>query len=138
HQYTVNKGFEMQRLFELVLFSYLTGNADMHLKNFSLIENNLGEYELSPAYDLLSTALVIPDDKEESALTINGKKSKLNLNDFNKLAESLKINEKSLKAIYSRFDKILPKWTSFIEQSFLSKEMQDKYIDLLRSKHEKL
>ncbi len=138
HQYTVNKGFEMQRLFELVLFSYLTGNADMHLKNFSLIENNLGEYELSPAYDLLSTALVIPDDKEESALTINGKKSKLNLNDFNKLAESLKINEKSLKAIYSRFDKILPKWTSFIEQSFLSKEMRDKYIDLLRSKHEKL
>lgn len=138
HQFTANKGFEAQRLFELVLFSYLTGNTDMHLKNFSLIENNLGEYELSPAYDLLSTALVIADDNEESALTINGNKSKLNLNDFNKLAESLKINEKSLKAIYIRFDKVLPKWIALIQQSFLSEEMQDNYIDLLNYKHKKL
>jgi len=138
YQFTANKGFEVQRLFELVLFSYLTGNADMHLKNFSLIENNLGEYEFSPAYDLLSTALVILDDKEESALTINGKKNKLSLNDFNKLAESLKINEKSLKSIYSRFDKVLPQWTTCIRQSFLSKKMQDNYIDLLNIKHKKL
>lgn len=138
HQFTSNKGFEAQRLFELVLFSYLTGNADMHLKNYSLIENNLGEYELSPAYDLLSTALVIPDDKEESALTINGKKSKLKLNDFNVLAASLKINEKSLHSIYSRFDKILPIWTAFIQQSFLSKKMQKNYIKLLKEKHTRL
>lgn len=138
YQFTANKGFEVQRLFELVLFSYLTGNADMHLKNFSLIENNLGEYEFSPAYDLLSTALVIADDNEESALTINGKKNRLSLNDFNKLAESLKINEKSLKSIYNRFDKILPKWIVFIQQSFLSKEMQNNYIDLIHSKHKKL
>jgi serine/threonine-protein kinase HipA len=138
YQYTANKGFEAQRLFELVLFSYLTGNADMHLKNFSLIENNLGEHELSPAYDLLSTALVILDDKEESALTINGKKSKLKLNDFNLLADSLKINEKSLQSIYSRFYKVLPKWIALIQQSFLSKEIQENYIELLNSNHKKL
>jgi len=138
YQFTTNKGFEAQRLFELALFSYLTGNADMHLKNFSLIENALGEYELSPAYDLLSTALVIPDDKEESALTINGKKSKLKLNDFNVLAESLKINEKSLQSIYSRFNKVLPKWISFIEQSFLSKEMQGNYMELLNTRYKRL
>ncbi|MDX9789423.1 MAG: HipA domain-containing protein [Candidatus Kapabacteria bacterium] len=138
YQFTANKGFEAQRLFELVLFSYLAGNADMHLKNFSLIENNLGEYELSPAYDLLNTALVIPDDTEESALTINGKKSKLRLSDFNLLAESLKINEKSLQSIYSRFNKVLPKWIAFIQQSFLSKEIQENYIELLNFKHKKL
>lgn len=138
YQYTANKGFEVQRLFELVLFSYLTGNADMHLKNFSLMENNLGEYEFSPAYDLLSTALVIPDDAEESALTINGKKSRLKLNDFDQLAESLKINEKSLQSIYKRFNKILPKWIVFIEQSFLSKEMQENYIHLITKRHKKL
>jgi serine/threonine-protein kinase HipA len=56
YSFTKNQGFEAQRLFELVIFCYLTGNADMHLKNFSLIENPLGEYELSPAYDLLNTA----------------------------------------------------------------------------------
>lgn len=138
YQFTANKGFEAQRLFELVLFCYLTGNADMHLKNFSLIENNLGEYEFSPAYDLLNTALVIPDDKEESALTINGKKSKLKRSDFDVLAASLKINEQSAKAIYERFEKVLPKWISFVRLSFLSKEIQRKYIELLQKKHKKL
>ena len=138
YQYTTNKGFESQRLFELVLFSYLTGNADMHLKNFSLIENKQGEYELSPAYDLLSTALVITDDKEESALTINGKKSRLKLNDFDVLAESLKINEKSLQHIYKRFNKILPNWLLCIKQSFLSKEMQNNYIQLITKRHKNI
>ncbi len=138
HQYTANKGFEAQRLFELVLFSYLTGNADMHLKNFSLIENNLGEYEFSPAYDLLNTTLVISDDNEESALTINGKKNRLKLNDFDVLAESLKINEKSVQAIYGRFHKVLPKWIVFIQQSFLTKEMQEGYINLITKRNKNL
>ncbi|GIZ10467.1 hypothetical protein FUMI01_31910 [Flavobacterium sp. UMI-01] len=138
HQHTTNKGFEAQRLFELVVFCYLTGNADMHLKNFSLIENNLGEYEFSLAYDLLSTALAIQDDKEESALTINGKKNNLKLTDFNALAESLKINEKALQAIYSRFNNVLPKWTTCIQQSFLSKNTRENYIKLLHDRHRKL
>lgn len=138
NQFTTNKGFEIQRLFELVLFSYLTGNTDMHLKNFSLIENNLGEYELSPAYDLLSTALVIHSDREESALTINGKKNRLQLKDFNALAESLKINEKSLQAIYKRFNKVLPKWVSFIQQSFLSKETQISYIEIITKRNKNI
>lgn len=138
HQFTTNKGFEAQRLFELALFSYLTGNADMHLKNFSLIENTLGEYELSPAYDLLSTALVISDDKEESALTINGKKNRLKRSDFDTLAASLKINEKSLQSIYERFNKVLSDWIAFTSQSFLSKKMQKNYMELLNAKHKKL
>jgi serine/threonine-protein kinase HipA len=136
--FTTNKGFEAQRLFELVLFCYLTGNADMHLKNFSLIENSLGEYEFSPAYDLLNTAIVMPEDKEESALTINGKKSKLNRNDFQVLATSLKINDKSLEAIYQRFEAVLPTWNSWIEQSFLSKEMKEEYLQLIQKRHSKL
>jgi serine/threonine-protein kinase HipA len=138
YQFTTNKGFEAQRLFELVLFSYLTGNADMHLKNFSLMENALGEYELSPAYDLLSTALVILDDKEESALTINGKNNRLKRSDFDALAKSLKINDKALQSIYNRFNDVLPEWIAFIKQSFLSKEMQSNYIELLNTKHKKL
>jgi serine/threonine-protein kinase HipA len=138
YAFTQNKGFEAQRLFELVLFCYLTGNADMHLKNFSLIENTYGEFEFSPAYDLLNTAIVIPEDKEESALTINGKKSRFNLKDFNALANSQRINEKSLQSIYRRFEDILPKWILWIGQSFLSPEMQKDYIDLIHKKHQKL
>jgi serine/threonine-protein kinase HipA len=138
YAFTQNKGFEAQRLFELVLFSYLTGNADMHLKNFSLIENSLGEYELSPAYDLLNTAIVIPEDKEESALTINGKKSKLNRKDFQVLATSLKISDKSLEAIYKRFEAILPTWLSWIDQSFLTLELKDDYKHLITKRSKKL
>jgi serine/threonine-protein kinase HipA len=138
HQITTNKGFEMLRLFELVLFCYLTGNTDMHLKNFALLENALGEFELSPAYDLLSTALVIPDDKEESALTINGKKSRLKKKDFDALAVSMNINTKVVESIYTKFEKALPNWIDFIKQSFLSKGMQKNYIELLQTKHQNL
>jgi serine/threonine-protein kinase HipA len=137
-KFTANKGFETLRLFELILFCYLTGNADMHLKNFALLENALCEFELSPANDLLSTALVIPDDKEESALTINGKKSRLNKNDFDALALSMEINTKVLDSIYTKFEKVLPKWIEFIKQSFLSKAMQKNYIELIQSKHQNL
>jgi serine/threonine-protein kinase HipA len=138
HQFTTNKGFEVLRLFELILFCYLTGNADMHLKNFALLENALGEFELSPAYDLVSTALVIADDKEESALTINGKKSRLKKKDFDALALSMDINTKVLGSIYTKFEKVLPKWIDFIKQSFLSKSMQKNYIELIQAKHQNL
>jgi serine/threonine-protein kinase HipA len=138
HQFTTNKGFEVLRLFELVLFCYLTGNADMHLKNFALIENAFGEFELSPAYDLVSTALVIADDQEETALTINGKKSRLKKKDFDALASNLEINTKVLNSIYAKFEKALPNWIDFIKQSFLSKAMQKNYIELLQTKHKNL
>lgn len=138
YTYTKNQGFEAQRLFELVLFCYLTGNTDMHLKNFSLIENAFGEFELSPAYDLLNTAIVMPEDKEESALTINGKKSKLNRNDFQVLANTLKINNKSLEAIYKRFEAVLPTWLTWINQSFLTKEFKNEYTDLITHRFKKL
>ena len=138
HQFTTNKGFEVLRLFELVLFCYLTGNADMHLKNFALIENAFGEFELSPAYDLVSTALVIADDQEETALTINGKKSRLKKKDFDALASNLEINTKVLNSIYAKFANALPNWIDFIKQSFLSKAMQKNYNELLQTKHKNL
>jgi len=132
-QFTTNKGYEQQRLFELILFCYLTGNTDMHLKNYALIENALGQYELSPAYDLLSTLLVLSDE-EESALTINGKKNRLKRTDFDSVAKSLQINEKTVAAIYQRFAKILPTWQQWIERSFLPAEMKKQYSDLIIAK----
>lgn len=137
-KFTSNRGLETLRLFELVLFCYLTGNADMHLKNFALLENTLGEFELSPAYDLISTALVITEDKEETALTINGKKSRLKKKDFDELATSMNINTKVLDSIYKNFEKAFPKWIDFIKHSFLSKTMQKNYIELIETKHQNL
>ncbi|MCH9029378.1 MAG: HipA domain-containing protein, partial [Bacteroidetes bacterium] len=92
-KYSDYSGNDALRLFELTLFCYLTGNADMHLKNFSLLRNEDDEIILAPAYDLLATKLLIPEDKEEIALPINGKKNNLRKSDFDKFAESLEIKK---------------------------------------------
>jgi serine/threonine-protein kinase HipA len=83
-------------------FLFLTGNADMHLKNFSLLTTRQNNIILSPAYDLLCTKLALPEDPEEMALTLNGKKRKLKRSDFDTLAKSLKIPDKALKNTYNR------------------------------------
>jgi len=138
-KFTLNNRFELQKLFELVLFSFLTGNTDMHLKNFSLIENVVfEEYEFSPAYDLMNTILINPEDKEEFALTINGKKNKLQRKDFDTLALNFKIPEKAINLIYQKFHKTLPFWVSFIKKSFLSEDLQEKYIKIIQEKYTKI
>jgi serine/threonine-protein kinase HipA len=101
-RHSVYPGLDVVDFFERTVFCFLTGNADMHLKNFSLIETSAG-MRLAPAYDLLSTALVIPEDSEETALTINGKKSKLTGKDFDALAASLEIPQAAVMNIYRKF-----------------------------------
>lgn len=124
-------GIDAIRLFELTLFSFITGNSDMHLKNFSLIRNEDDEIVLSPAYDLLSTKLLIPVDKEELALTLNGIKNKFRKKDFDYFAEQLGINETALSKIYERFVDSFPEMNKLISKSFLSKEKKEKYINLI-------
>jgi len=119
--------------FELLLFCYLTGNADMHLKNFSLYKNR-GEYTLTPAYDLLSTKLVIPKDEEELALTLNGKKRKLKRYDFNNLLKPIKAEDKVIENVYNKFRKVLPQWYDFIDSSFLPEEMKEEYKSLIQKR----
>ncbi|MDR1162200.1 MAG: HipA domain-containing protein [Tannerellaceae bacterium] len=117
--------------FELLLFCYLTGNADMHLKNFSLYKGT-GDYALAPAYDLLSTQLVIPEDNEELALTLNGKKRKLKRADFDNLLRIFKVDEKAIENVYVKFRRVLPRWYGFIDQSFLPGRMKEEYKQLIQ------
>ena len=95
-KYCTNTGLDAINYFELVLFSYLTGNNDMHLKNFSVLHTD-GDISLSPAYDLINVNLVNPADDEELALTLNGKKKKIKLDDFVLLAEGLNIPAAAVK-----------------------------------------
>jgi serine/threonine-protein kinase HipA len=81
-KYSTNPGLDLVNFCEIVLFSFLTGNADMHLKNFSLIYDSVNGPILAPAYDMLSTALVNPADDEDLALTLNGKKKRIKRKDF--------------------------------------------------------
>lgn len=119
--------------FEVLLFCYLTGNTDMHLKNFSLYKK-VGECVLAPAYDLLSTKLVIPQDNEELALTLNGKKSKLKKVDFDSLLKTMKVDDKAIENVYDKFRKVIPEWLLFIDSSFLPDEMKEQYKTLIQEK----
>ena len=119
--------------FEVLLFCYLIGNTDMHLKNFSLYKK-VGECVLAPAYDLLSTKLVIPQDNEELALTLNGKKSKLKKVDFDSLLKTMKVDDKAIENVYDKFRKVIPEWLLFIDSSFLPDEMKEQYKTLIQEK----
>ena len=131
--YASNTLLDLLRLFEVTVFSYLTGNNDMHLKNFSLIQNN-EKWNLSPAYDLLNVYLHIPEDTEEMALTINGKKRKLSKTDFIHLGKKFQLNEKQIENSFVRFVKAEDKLKNEIKRSFLSLEKQSKYLDLLENR----
>ncbi|MBX3006820.1 MAG: HipA domain-containing protein [Melioribacteraceae bacterium] len=126
-------GNDLINLFELVLFSFLTGNSDMHLKNYSLLRDEHDFVKLSPAYDLLSTKLLLPEDKEEFAIPINGKKSKIKRKDFDTLANSFHITEKTKASIYKKFTAIYEHWLEIVKRSFLSNPTQEKYIVLMEN-----
>ena len=131
-KYSSNPGLDVVNFFEQVLFSFLTGNADMHLKNFSLIRMPGIGNVLAPAYDLVSTALVNPADKEDLALTLNGKKKKITRNDFIAAFRTLNLDTKQQENIFRKMVNAKAGWIDFIGISFLSddfKELLSKIIE---------
>lgn len=125
---------DLVNFWEQVYFCWLTGNADMHLKNFSLYSPEPGRYMLTPAYDMLSTALAMPEDKEELALTLNGKKARISRRDFENAMITSGVDSKVADNILSKFARFLTKWEEAIRTSFLDSEMQERYLALIRSK----
>ena len=135
--YSANPLLDKLFLFEITLFSYLTGNNDMHLKNFSMIQNK-GKWTLAPSYDLLNVSIILPEDTEELALTLGGKKRKLTRKSFEIYGKDLGLNDKQIDGAFKRFFKNRSKAFRLIEQSFLSEEMQNKYIALLDKRYDAL
>jgi serine/threonine-protein kinase HipA len=137
-KYSVYPGLDVIDFFEQVLFSFLTGNADMHLKNFSLIyQPNVGPV-LSPAYDMVATALVNPADDEDLALTLNGKKKKIKRSDFVAAFDALKIDKKQQENIFRRMENAKEKWFDFIKSSFLSDEYKISFQNLIKHRFSRL
>ncbi len=134
NEYSDNTLLDKLYFLELAIFSFLTGNNDMHLKNFSMI--NTGEqWTLAPAYDLLNVAIVNPDDTEELALTLDGKKKKLKWEHFERLGLQLDLNEKQIKGIAKRFKNNKSIAMEWINNSFLSDEFKVKYKVLLEERY---
>lgn len=132
-----NTLLDLLSFFELSLFSFLTGNNDMHLKNFSMIKTRSG-WTLSPAYDLLNVRIANPEDKEELALTLGGKKKKLNRVYFERFGEGLGLTPKQIQGVFKRFEKNKEKAITWIDQSFLSNIMKEAYLDILNERYSKI
>jgi len=126
---------EKAKLFKRVLFSFLIGNEDMHLKNYSIIIRS-GKVELSPAYDLLNSSIVLKGDVEEIALSLKGKKSNLTrdvlVNYYGK--ERCNLTDPVIERTLETIQSALPSWFELIGISFLSTEMKDKYVKLLQKR----
>jgi len=132
-RYSAVSGFDLVSFAELTLFSWLTGNSDMHLKNFSLVEST-GGFRLAPAYDLLNVRLAMPSDKEELALPHNGKKARLRKGDFEKAFRGFGIPDKVVQSIFVKMAAALPRWLDFLPHSFLPTQARKEYASLLQSR----
>ena len=133
-KYSANPILDVTIFFEQVLFSFLTGNADMHLKNFSLIDNSEMGYILSLAYDMVASTLVVVGDTEELALTLNGKKKKIKKEDFVEAMARFHVDNKAIENIFNKFKMSIDDWHKFIDISFLPDDMKSQFHDLIKER----
>lgn len=136
-EFSADTLMDQLKYFELTLFCFLTGNNDMHLKNFSMIEKD-GKWSLSPAYDLLNVNLANPKDKEELALSMEGKKRKFTRLHFERFGAHLGLNNKQIQGVFNRFEKNKSIAKSLIDLSFLSEDSREKYWKIMENQFKSL
>ena len=132
-RYSVQKGLDLSELFLRLVVSFVTGNSDMHLKNFSLIETKpeSGAYILSAAYALLPVNIVLPEDQEEFALTMNEKKTNLHRNDFLRFSRTIGLPENSVEKMLDFICSLQSDFLSICDDSYLPEEMKKSVKDLI-------
>lgn len=137
-KYSVTPGLDMSELFLRVVGSFIMGNSDMHLKNFSLKETEPGnrKFQLSKADDILPVNIIMPEDKEQLALTINGKKRNIHKKEFRTLAESCEIPANAAKHMIERVCFRKDKLIKQVEEAYLSEEQKEKVKELISERIE--
>lgn len=134
-KYSSAPGTDLITFFDISVFSFVIGNSDLHLKNFSMIKNEDNQYRLSPAYDLISSNLVMGKyDLEQMALHLNGKKNEIRKKDFIALATNLKIASTITEKIFSKYGALLNQFEELIQISFLNDELKEQYIQLIKQR----
>jgi len=135
-KYSCRSGLDLSEFFLRLVFCHVIGNSDMHLKNFSLIESAPGkrEYILAPAYDLLPVNIVMPKDKDFSALTLNGKKRNMKKNNFLSLAENIGLNEKAARNSIMTVINKKRDYELLVKDSYVSDEFKEKLIQLMNER----
>lgn len=127
-KYSSRIGIDITEFYIRLVFCFIVGNSDMHLKNFSLIETTEGsqEYVLSPAYDLLPVNANLPEDKEQFALTMNGKKMHILKGDFLKFASTCDIPRKTAIKLIQNLVSYTPKWLKMCDDSILPDDLKER------------
>lgn len=136
-KYSSNPGDDVLKFFELLIFSFLVGNSDMHLKNFSLITSPDGDVSMSPAYDLLATQLLLPDT-EELALSMGGKKTNIKSETFFNLGKNLLIPNKVIENFIKKQAQSKNILEAEIEKSILSDQKKEEFIKLIKQRSTRL
>ena len=137
-QYSSMPKMDVTNFFEVILFSWITGNNDMHLKNFSLFEPHEGNIRLTPAYDMLNAVILNPKDDEELALTLNGKRKSLKRRDFIISGLTMGVEQKTIEHLIGKYERLLPEMKKFIGNSFLEDKLKDKYAELLTERIDRI
>jgi len=123
---------EIQKFFRLILFNFLVGNGDAHLKNYSFMYLK-NRTVLTPAYDLVSSSILIPGETA-SAITINGKDNKFRLKDFKALASNMKIPELQVNLFIKFLLNKLPSFFQMIEVAEVNAGMKDDLVSLIKQR----
>ena len=132
-RYSARKGLDRTELFMRLVFSFLVGNSDMHLKNFSLIETKPASdnYVLSPAYDLVPVNVILPEDKEEFALAMNGRKANLRRKDFMVFADECGVSRAAAEKMMDKLASMQETYLAMIQASLLPQDLKDRFARLL-------
>lgn len=135
-KYSSRIGIDMTEFYVRLVFSFIVGNSDMHLKNFSLIETDVAstEYVLSPAYDLLPVNANLPSDTEQFALTMNGKKTNIRKKDFLIFADSCDITRQAAEKIIKKLVSMEGKFITACEDSLLPDTLKERLIKIIRER----
>ena len=135
-RYSSRSGLDLSELFYRLIFCFITGNSDMHLKNFSLIETaeRSGKYVLSPAYDLLPVNVIMPEDVEQTALALNGKKQNIRRRDFLVFAEGCGITRQSAAKMMRKLLSMKPRFLAMCGESLLPEDMKMRFAELIEER----
>jgi serine/threonine-protein kinase HipA len=135
--YSSNPQLDKLFLFEITLFSFLIGNNDMHLKNFSMILSSVG-WVLAPAYDLLNVAIALPEDEEELALTLEGKKRKFKRSHFERFGQGMGLTDRQISGVFRRFQSKKASILEWVDRSFFSDESKKNFVGIVETRFSRI
>jgi len=137
-KHSCNPAADLLKLYERAILFFVLGNGDAHLKNFSLIRTRSAGYGLSPAYDIVSSRLVLSEEREEMCLSIQGKRNRLSRRDFIRLSQNFGLTEEQSSHVSDRLKACQPEIEGMIKDSFLSEQFKSRFLEIFKERMKRI